>query len=77
MRRRGKKRKRFAAARKLKRGTLNCRKVVIKSREEAETALETFGKARGSIRYYRCYRHGDEEVWHLTSKKWNPSDEYR
>lgn len=44
-----------------------CHKVEYRSREEAKKALDDFGRARGSKRYYKCPYHNGREVWHLTS----------
>jgi len=47
-----------------------CRKVCFNSKSQARTALNTYGKDRGSKRFYKCPYH-NKETWHLTrqSKK--------
>lgn len=52
---------------KKRRHKKTCHKVVYNSKEDARTALNEFGRARGAKRYYRCPHH-DTETWHLTSE---------
>ena len=47
-----------------------CSKVGYKTKAKAREALNTFGKARGSKRFYKCPHH-DTEMWYLTSEDKN------
>lgn len=57
---------------KWKHQKLMCRKVVYRTEVLALEALNDFGRERGSVRVYRCWHHGDDEVWHLTSQLYQP-----
>ena len=50
-----------------KRHKKQCGKVGYRTKAQAREALNTFGKARGSKRFYKCPHH-DVELWHLTSE---------
>jgi len=43
-----------------------CHKVGYSTAAKARQALKDFGKARGSIRFYKCNYHA-EDMWHLSS----------
>jgi len=47
----------------------NCHKVGYKSAGEAREALNTFGRGRGAVRFYKCpYPACKDRPYHLTSE---------
>lgn len=45
-----------------------CHKVGYKTAADARKALKDYGRARGSVRFYKCPHHKGETVYHLTSQ---------